>query len=142
MEDNPASKKYFTEGIKASRDFVMDAVKDYSKFDNNDSQSFGNVNWRDCYPGWFPHFTIDESKALSQKGVAEKIGTRKKYERLLMTTPLAAASIISLAGNPNDCELINKVVSHYDYTKPYLAEFFYAEFAYYLRPCTNASNDK
>ena len=52
-----------------------------------------------------------------------------------MTTPLAAASIIALFGNNTDCELLRKVVAHYDYSKLYLGEFIYAEFAYYKMAC-------
>ncbi len=47
-----------------------------------------------------------------------------------MTTPLAA-SIIALFGNNADVDLIRKVVAHYDYSKLYLGEFIYAEFAHY-----------
>jgi hypothetical protein len=43
MEDSPAAKKFFIDGIKANREFVMDFIKDYSKFDNSDTQGGGGV---------------------------------------------------------------------------------------------------
>jgi hypothetical protein len=48
-----------------------------------------------------------------------------------MANPLATASIIAMAGEPKNNELIKKVISHYDYSKLNLSEFFFAEVAYY-----------
>ncbi len=42
---------------------------------------------------------------------------------------------LALFGNKADCDFIRKVVAHYDYSKLYLGEFLYAEFAYYKTVC-------
>lgn len=135
MEEDASIKANFQKGIENNRAYVMEFVKQYSEFDNNDTKKFGNVNWRECYPTWYPQFTKEEAIELSRKRDSEKAGERKKYERNLMTNPLAAASIIALSGHSEDCELIDKVVSHYNYSKLYMGEFFFAEYAYYLRSC-------
>jgi hypothetical protein len=134
-ETDAILKKHFQTGIKRNRDFVIKFAQRYSEFNNHDEKIFGNTNWRACYTDWYPQFTIEEAIAVSKLKNDEKIGKRKGYERELMTTPLAAASIIALFGNNADCELLRKVVAHYDYSKLYLGEFIYAEFAYYKMAC-------
>lgn len=135
LEKDPVIKASYLEGIKKSRDFVIDFAKGYTQFDNKDEKVFGNTDWRACYTEWFPQFTIADAIAVSTLRNDAKAGPRKNYERNFMTTPLAAASILALAGNPEDCKLIDEVVGHYNYAKLYLGEFFYAEYAYYHKPC-------
>ncbi|MFW6326772.1 MAG: hypothetical protein ACOC2F_00510 [Bacteroidota bacterium] len=134
LEENEAIKSLYAEGLNNNREFVMQSVKDYNKFDNEDNKVFGNTNWRECYPYWYPQFTKYEAIELSRLKDEEKVGERKTYERDFMTTPLAAASIIALAKNSSDCKLIKEVISHYDYSKLYLSEFFFAKTAYYALP--------
>lgn len=135
LEKEASIKAKYKEGIKKNREFVLEVAKGYTKFDNKDSTIFGNTDWRACYTEWFPQFTIVEAIAVSKLRNDAKAGLRKNYERDYMTTPLAAASILALAENPEDCKLIDEVVSHYDYSKLFLSEFFYAEFAYYFKSC-------
>lgn len=130
-ETDVTLKTQFQTGLKRNRDFVIKFAQRYIEFNNLDEKVFGNTNWRVCYTDWYPQFTIEEAIAVSKLKNDEKIGKRKEYERELMTTPLAAASIIALFGNNADVDLIRKVISHYDYSKLYLGEFLYAEFAYY-----------
>lgn len=130
-EEDKSMKSLFKTGIKNNRDFALEFAKKYSQFDNNDGKVFGNSDWRACYTEWFPQFTIEEGIAISRIKNDSIIGQRKSYERELMTTPLAAASIIALASNISDSILLDKIISHYDYSKLFLSEFLYAEFAYY-----------
>lgn len=135
LEKDPAMKAKFTEGITANKELALEFAKDFSQFDNDDEKVFGNADWRACYPVWYPQQTLQDAITIAGTGDKEKIGTRKRYERSLMTNPLAASSIIALAGDKTHCPLIEKVVRHYDYSKLYLSEFFYAEFAYYAMRC-------
>ncbi|MBU2904002.1 hypothetical protein KO529_04330 [Arenibacter algicola] len=135
LEKNRYIRSKFLDGINSNRTFVMEYAKEFTKFDNNDKKTFGNKEWREVYADWYPQFTIDEAINVSKLSNKDKIGQRKGYEKVYMTSPLSAVSIIALAGNSKDCELIDKIISHYDYSKLYLSEFFYAEFAYYLKEC-------
>jgi hypothetical protein len=67
-------------------------------------------------------------------GDINKLGERRDYEKQFMTNPLAAAAIIALSGNIVNREIIETAICHYDYSKIYLAEFFFAEYAYYMLP--------
>lgn len=135
LENDESMKSKFIAGINANKEFVREFVEDFTQFDNDDNKVFGNTEWRECYPTWYPQLRLEEAIAVSKIGDREKIGLRKKYERTFMTNPLAAASIIALAGDEDHCGLLEKVITHFDYSKLNLAEFFYAEFAYYAMPC-------
>ena len=130
-ENDKTIKSLFLSGLQINRNFVIEFAKRYVQYNNDDDKVFGNTDWRACYTEWYPQFTIEEAIEISKLRNAEKAGKRKAYEREYMTTPLAAASIVALAGNSPDSELIRKIVSHYDYSKLHLGEFLYAEFAYY-----------
>jgi hypothetical protein len=51
-----------------------------------------------------------------------------------MRHPLAAAAVIALSGDASARPLVLKAMSHYDYAKLNMAEFFFAECAYYALP--------
>jgi hypothetical protein len=51
-----------------------------------------------------------------------------------MRNPLAAAALIALAGHRNGFDSVRKAICHYDYAKLNMAEFFFAECAYYALP--------
>ena len=51
-----------------------------------------------------------------------------------MRHPLAAAAVVALAGDPSARPAVLEAVSHYDYAKLNMAEFFFAEVAYYALP--------
>ncbi len=135
LEKDAAVKNHFLTGVKRNRELALEFAKEYSSFENSDTKTFGNTNWRLCYPDWYPQFTIKEAIHVSTLRNNEIVGRRKAYEKQFMTTPLAAAATIALAQNKEDCNLINQIVSFYDYSKLYLSEFFYAEFAYYKKGC-------
>ncbi|WP_215946676.1 hypothetical protein [Arenibacter algicola] len=135
MEKEDSIRSLYLKGIMNNKDFAMEYANEFSKFDNNDTKKYGNSDWRASYSEWYPQFTVDEAISISRLKNDEITGHRKGYERTYMTNPLAAASIIALVGDPDDCELIDKIVAHYDYSKLNLGEFFFAEFAYYVKKC-------
>ena len=51
-----------------------------------------------------------------------------------MRNPLAAAALIALAGYTDGFESVRRAICHYDYAKLNMAEFFFAECAYYALP--------
>ena len=134
MEDDETIKANYRIGLVQNAKNAMEAIKEYQKFDNNDTKVFGHTNWREGYPTWFPQKTQEDARKLSAMGDREKLGERKGYERAYMTNPLAAAAIIALAGDSASREIVERVVSHYDYSRINMSEFFLAEVAYYALP--------
>lgn len=51
-----------------------------------------------------------------------------------MKNALAGAAIVALAGDASGRPAVLKAVSHYDYARLNMAEFFFAEVAYYALP--------
>ena len=51
-----------------------------------------------------------------------------------MRNPLAGAAIVALAGDGAGREVIERAIRHYDYSKLNMAEFFFAECAFYALP--------
>lgn len=135
MEKDESIKKYYQVGVKKSAAKGLEDIGYYTQFDNEDKKIFGNTDWRAAHSTWYPQVTQADAYAVSKMGDPAKIGERKRYERAMMTNPLAAACIVALTGDKTHCKLIEKVVSHYDYSRLNLAEFFFAEFAYYAMTC-------
>jgi hypothetical protein len=132
-EKNPSFLAAFREGIESNRQFVTAIAQDFMQFDNADPQPFKNAQWREMYKKWFPQFDVKDAIEVAELDETGKLNSRRKqYERRYMTNPLAAISIIGWAGDIRDRGLIEKVIRHYDYSKLYLSEFLYAEYAYYL----------
>jgi hypothetical protein len=51
-----------------------------------------------------------------------------------MRHPLAAAAVVALAGEASARPQVLKAIRHYDYAQLNMAEFFFAEVAYYALP--------
>ncbi len=73
---------------------------------------------------------------MAQSGDREILGLRKSYEARRMRNPLAAAAIIAMAGHRDGREVAMQAITHYDYTQLNMAEFFFAECAYYTPAST------
>ncbi len=134
MENDEKIKVAYRAGIEQNASNAMRAIGEYVNFDNNDNKAFGHAKWREGYPIWFPQMTQTDGERLSRIGDTKKLGPRKNYERIFMTNPLAAAAIIALAGDGANREIIERVISHFDYSKLNMSEFFFAEVAYYSLP--------
>jgi hypothetical protein len=134
MENDQKIKAAYRIGLELNASNAMSVIGEYENFDNNDTKVFGHTKWREGYSTWFPQKTQADGERLSQMGDKEKLGPRKNYERIYMTNPLAAAAIIALAGDRANREIIESVISHFDYSKMNMSEFFFAEVAYYAFP--------
>ncbi|NEW80933.1 MAG: hypothetical protein GZ094_00985 [Mariniphaga sp.] len=134
MENDEKIKASYRIGIEQNVTNALEVIEAYKTFNNNDTKKFGHSNWREGYPTWFTQKTQSDAAKLASMGNKEKLGERKLYERTYMTNPLAAAAIIALAGDSVNREIVEHVISHYNYSKLNLSEFFLAEFAYYAFP--------
>lgn len=142
IENNEKIKKFYRTGLKKNAENALNVIGEYKKFDNNDAKTFGHANWREGYSTWFLQKTQEDAEKLARTGNKEKLGTRKDYERTFMTNPLAAAAIIALAGDTANSGIIEQVISHYDYSRLNISEFFFAEVAYYSLPTSSGYERK
>ena len=134
VETDPAAKAAYLKGLAVNAQFALPAVATYVQFDNADQKAFGSADWRAVYATWFPQPTQAEAKRLSETGDMKKRGPRKNYESTWMRNPLAGAAVVALSGDAAGRAEVLKAIGHYDYAKLNMAEFFFAEVAYYALP--------
>lgn len=142
METDPRIRKYYATGLIINAQNALSVIDEYKFFNNSDTKIFGHANWRKGYPNWVPQKTQHEAEEVANNGDFKILGKRKEYERNYMTNPLAAAAIISFAGDSLINEnriLLETVINHYDYSKLNLSEFFFAEISYYGLPQNKVS---
>ena len=131
MDTDEANLKQYRAGLAVNAKNALAAVDAYKTFDNNDDKVFGNANWQEGYPNWSPQKTQADALKQAKTRDREKLGQRKSYECWRMRNPLAGAVIIALGGNSANRDVVEAIISHYDYKKINMAEFFFAECAYY-----------
>ena len=129
-----AVKAAYQKGLAVNATNALPAVSSHVKFDHADQKIFGHAHWREVYAAWFPQPTQEDARRLSEIIDGKKAGGRKYYESLWMKNPLAAASIVALAGEESGRPAVLKAVGYYDYAQLNMAEFFFAEVAYYALP--------
>lgn len=134
METDPALRARYRAGLAVNAKNALPAVGMHTSFDNDDTKVFGNANWRLVYSTWFPQRTQADAERLSKIADNAQRGERKGYESRWMRNPLAAAAIVALSGDVTEREAIERALRHYDYSKLNMAEFFFAECAYYALP--------
>ena len=134
VETDPAVKAAYRQGLDVTAQFARSSVDTHAMFDNADQGFFGTADWRAANPTWFPQPTQAEAERLAKIVDFKKRGPRKNYEATWMRHPLAAAAVLALSGDESGRAAVLKAVSHYDYAKLNMAEFFFAEVAYYALP--------
>ena len=130
MENDPSVVAGYRKGLENNVDYCLTSVKGYKLFDNNDTKVFGHAKWREAYPTRFPQPTQAEAQRLSSLGNKEKMDERKNYETRWMRNPMAGATIAALSQDPSHQKIVKQAITHYDYSKINIAEFFFAECAY------------
>lgn len=128
------TKAAYRKGLAVTAQFALPSVATHTQFDNADQGFFGTADWRAANPTWFPQPTQAEAERLAKIVDYKKRGPRKNYESTWMRHPLAAAAVVALAGDASARPAVLKAVGHYDYAKLNMAEFFFAEVAYYALP--------
>ncbi len=134
VETDAATKAAYRKGLAVTAARALASVDTHAMFDNADQGFFGTADWRAANPTWFPQPTQAEAERLAKIVDYKKRGPRKNYEATWMRHPLAAAAIVALAGETSVRPAVMKAVRHYDYAKLNMAEFFFAEVAYYALP--------
>jgi hypothetical protein len=131
MERDETVCRHYRTGLAQNAADARAQLAGYRAFDSRDTQVFGHAEWRAGYPEWFPQKTQADAERLARTGDQKKLGTRKAYERRTMRNPLAAAAIVARAGDEGDRGEIGRAVAHYDYGRLNMAEFFFAECAFF-----------
>ena len=91
-EDDPGLKARYLHGIAAcAREAYPDILKYALLFDNNDTSTFGYVNWRAVYHEWLPQKTVPEAVQAAERADKGKTGTRFSHECATGRIPLALA---------------------------------------------------
>ena len=138
METNESLRAQYRKGLALNVGNAFAAIGAYKTFDNNDTQVFGNANWRAVYAAWFPQHSQADAAKLSEISDKAKLGGRKHYEAKYMRNPLAAAAIVALSGEvAGNSNAVEDAICHYDYSKLHMSEFFFAECAFYALPYRN-----
>ncbi|MCL4203211.1 MAG: glycoside hydrolase family 127 protein [Pirellulaceae bacterium] len=130
-ETDQDAQAQYRAGLAVNACGALAVIESFKTFDNSDSKVFGHARWREAYPAWFPQKTQADAERLAATGDRTILGDRKHYEASRMRNPLAAAALVALAGYRDGFEPVRRAICHYDYAKLNMAEFFFAECAYY-----------
>lgn len=133
METDATVRAFYRHGLDTNAQRALKFIDAYRRFDNQNREGFKYANWREGY-AWRAQKTQKDAEQVASSGKKEILGTRKGYERATVTNPLSAAAIAAMAGRETDRNAIERALSHYDYTKINLSEFFLTECAYYAMP--------
>ena len=134
VETDPAVQAQYRAGLSINARGAAAVIGDYRKFDNNDAKVFGHARWQEGYPGLFLQKTQADAEKMANSRDKNILGERKGYETSRMRNPLAAAALIAFAGDKEGFDSVRQAICHYDYTRLNMAEFFFAECAYYALP--------
>jgi hypothetical protein len=133
-ETDETARAQYRAGLAVNARGALAVIDTYKTFDNSDTKVFGHARWREAYPAWFPQKTQADAERMALTGDRKILGERKHYEASRMRNPLAAAALIALAGHRDGFGPVRRAICHYDYAKLHMAEFFFAECAYYALP--------
>ena len=138
-ETDEQIRSQYRAGLAVNARLAASVVDEYQTFDNSDTKVFGNARWREGYPAWFSQQTQKDAEKMAATGDREVLGQRKWYEASRMRNPLAAAALIAFAGDRQQFDAVRRAICHYDYAKLNMAEFFFAECAYYAMAIRQAA---
>jgi hypothetical protein len=135
LETDTAIKADFAQGLVASAKLGAEWLSLAQQFDNADTSYF-EMDWRVMNNDWKPQQTEQEAQELAQVQLKNfmKLAPRRGKETAFIREPTAAAWIVTLL--PEALLLkgyraeVEKVIAHFDYTKLYYSQFFWAEMAW------------
>jgi hypothetical protein len=131
LETDDAVRAHFLNGLRVNAGAALAAVSRHAEFDNANDATFGHRHWRQVYPAWFPQITQADAERLAKMPADPRLSARKSYEARHVRNPLAAAAIIALNRDPGHRPLIERALCHYDYARLHMAEFLFAECAFF-----------
>ena len=135
MEKDETIRAAYAKGLQASADLAFKNLPMAEKFDNADRSPF-DMNWRMMNADWKPQHTEQEAQDLAHLQLKNflKVSPRRAKETEGVREPTAAAWVVTLAPDPTILKSrapdVERVISHYDYTKLYYSQFFWVDAAW------------
>ncbi len=135
LETEAGLKADYAKGLLASARLAAESLSLAQQFDNADTIRF-EMNWRVMNAEWKPQQTEQEAQTLAQAQLKNfmKVAPRRGKETAFVREPTAAAWIVTLAPEAavlqQHASAVEKVITHYDYTKLYYSQFFWVEMAW------------
>jgi len=136
MEKAPALKEIYAEGLRHSAELCAKSLSLIEKFDVNGTEPF-NIDWRVMNEAWKPQYSEKDAVDVAQAGlrVQGKHSPRLKIEKDYLREPCFAAWVVTLCPDSDyvatQRAAIQKVITHYDFDKVYLSQFFPVESAWW-----------
>lgn len=136
MEKDAATRAAYARGLQASADLALKSLPLAERFDHADPSRF-EMDWRMMNQWWKPQQTEKEAQDLALAQLREflKVAPRRAKETEFIREPTAAAWVVTLAPDATvlreRAPAIERVITHYDYTKLYYSQFFWVEAAWW-----------
>jgi len=136
MENDPTLKGAYAEGLRHSAELAAKSLSLIEKFDVNGTEIF-NVDWRVMNGAWKPQHSEAEAVEVALAGLKlqHAASPRMRIEKEHLREPCFAAWVVTLCPD-HDLVMshraaIQKVITHYDFTRVYLSQFFPLESAWW-----------
>lgn len=136
METDAALKAAYAEGLRHSAELAAKSLDLISKFDVNGTEVF-NVDWRVMNEAWKPQHGEQDAVDVANAGlrVQHKHAPRLHVEKAYLREPCFAAWVVTLCPDREFVMqhrvAIEAVITHYDFKRVYLSQFFPVESAWW-----------
>lgn len=136
MEDDPALRAAYAEGLRASAALSAQSLSLIEKFDVNGTEVF-STDWRVMNEAWKPQHSEADAVAVANAGLRlqHKASPRLHIEKDYLREPCFAAWVVTLCPDADFVKphraAIEKVITHYRYDRAHLSQFFPVESAWY-----------
>lgn len=136
METDAAWKAAYAEGLRHSAELSAKSLDLIKKFDVNGAEVF-HVDWRVMNEAWKPQHSEADAVDVAVAGlrVQGKASPRMHIEKDYLREPCFAAWVVTLCPDREFVmsrrTAIEKVITHYDFSRVYLSQFFPVESAWW-----------
>lgn len=136
MEADPALKAVYAEGLRHSAELSAKSLELISEFDVNGTEVF-NVDWRVMNEAWKPQHSEQDAVEVALAGLRlqHADSPRMHLEKDYLREPCFAAWVVTLCPDRefvmSQRAAIEKVITHYDFSRVYLSQFFPVESAWW-----------
>ncbi|MBL9117091.1 MAG: hypothetical protein JNJ83_18950 [Verrucomicrobiaceae bacterium] len=136
MESDPTRKAVYAEGLRHSAELAAKSLALIAKFDVNGTEAF-DVDWRVMNGAWKPQHSEQDVVAVALAGLKlqHTASPRMHIEKDYLREPCFAAWVVTLCPDRDlvtrHRTAIEKVITHYDYQRVYLSQFFPVESAWW-----------
>jgi hypothetical protein len=136
METDPALKNVYADGLRHSAEVAAQSLPLIEKFDVNGTEPF-NVDWRVMNGAWKPQHSEAEAVGVALAGLKlqHAASPRMTIEKDYLREPCFAAWVVTLCPDRefvmSHRAAIEKVITHYDFSRVYLSQFFPVESAWW-----------